>query len=53
MSSLYEDAHKALHDHFDTARMAALLEEMDTDELEEQHKAFIETRDMLAGHRRQ
>ena len=45
--SLYGDAHHALQEHFDTGRMAHLLEEMDTHEVEEQHKAFIESRDMF------
>ena len=45
--SLYGDTHRALHKQFDTSRMAHLLEEMDTDALEEQHKAFIESRDMF------
>lgn len=45
--SLYEKSHRDLHEHFDTARMAALLEEMDADQVEEQHKAFIESRDMF------
>ena len=47
MSSLYGDTHRALHEQFDTKRMAQLLEEMDTEEIEEQHKAFIESRDMF------
>lgn len=45
--SLYGDAHRALHKQFDTARMAELLEGMDADAVEEQHKAFIESRDMF------
>jgi predicted pyridoxine 5'-phosphate oxidase superfamily flavin-nucleotide-binding protein len=45
--SLYGDAHRALHEQFDTARMAELLEGMDADAVEEQHKAFIESRDMF------
>ena len=45
--SLYGDTHRALQDQFDTGRMAILLEEMDTHEVEEQHKAFIESRDMF------
>ncbi|MCZ6770828.1 MAG: pyridoxamine 5'-phosphate oxidase family protein [Proteobacteria bacterium] len=45
--SLYSDTHRALQDQFDTGRMAILLEEMDTHEVEEQHKAFIESRDMF------
>ena len=47
MSKLYGDSHRALQEQFDTSRMAALLEEMDTDQVEEQHKAFIESRDMF------
>jgi predicted pyridoxine 5'-phosphate oxidase superfamily flavin-nucleotide-binding protein len=45
--SLYGDSHRALHEHFDSQRMAALLEAMDTDEVQPQHKAFIESRDMF------
>ena len=45
--SLYGDAHRALHEQFDTSKMAARLEEMDADEVGEQHKAFIESRDMF------
>ncbi|HJP36344.1 MAG TPA: pyridoxamine 5'-phosphate oxidase family protein [Gammaproteobacteria bacterium] len=45
--SLYGDTHRALHEKFGTGKIASLLEEMDTDEVEEQHKAFIETRDMF------
>lgn len=45
--SLYGDTHRALQEQFDTSRMAGLLEEMDTAEVEEQHKAFIESRDMF------
>lgn len=45
--SLYEKSHRDLHEQFDTARMAALLEEMDADHVEDQHKAFIESRDMF------
>jgi len=45
--SLYGDTHRALQKQFDTSKMAVLLEEMDTDEVEEQHKAFIESRDMF------
>ena len=33
--SLYEDAHRALHEKFDTTRLAAALEEMDAHELDE------------------
>lgn len=47
MMSLYGDTHRALQDQFDTGRMAILLEEIDTHEVEEQHKAFIESRDMF------
>lgn len=47
MSKLYGESHRALHEQFDTSRMATLLEEMDTDQVEEQHKAFIESRDMF------
>lgn len=47
MSKLYGDTHRALQEQFDTSRMAILLEEMDTDQVEEQHKAFIESRDMF------
>ncbi len=45
--SLYGDSHRALHEKFDTARMAALLESLDREEVEEQDKAFIESRDMF------
>jgi len=45
--SLYGDSHRALHAQFDSQRMAALLETMDTDEVQPQHKAFIESRDMF------
>ncbi len=45
--SLYGDTHRALHEQFDTTRMARLLEDMDVDEVQEQHKAFIESRDMF------
>ena len=45
--SLYGDSHRALHEQFDSQRMAALLETMDTDEVQPQHKAFIESRDMF------
>ncbi|MEQ8659462.1 MAG: pyridoxamine 5'-phosphate oxidase family protein [Gammaproteobacteria bacterium] len=45
--SLYEDSHRALHEQFDSARMAALLESLDSEEVQEQHKAFIESRDMF------
>ncbi len=45
--SLYEDAHRALHEKFDTKRMATLLEEMDAEEVDEAGKAFIESRDMF------
>jgi predicted pyridoxine 5'-phosphate oxidase superfamily flavin-nucleotide-binding protein len=44
---LYGDAHRALHQQFDSERLAALLEAMDTDEVPEPHKAFIESRDMF------
>jgi len=47
MTSLYGDAHRALHDKFDSGRIAQFLEDMDTDHVEEQHKAFIESRDMF------
>ena len=47
MSSLYGDAHRALHKKFDTERMAHLLEDMDAEEIEENAKAFIESRDMF------
>ena len=47
MSSLYEDSHRALHKTFDTERLAGALEEMDAEEVEEQHKAFIESRDFF------
>jgi predicted pyridoxine 5'-phosphate oxidase superfamily flavin-nucleotide-binding protein len=45
--SLYGDTHRALQEQFGTSKMANLLEEIDTDEVEEQHKAFIESRDMF------
>ena len=45
--SVYEDAHRKLHEQFDTSRMAAALEEMDADEVDENAKAFIESRDMF------
>jgi predicted pyridoxine 5'-phosphate oxidase superfamily flavin-nucleotide-binding protein len=45
--SLYGDSHRALHEQFDSQRMAALLETMDTDEVQPQHQAFIESRDMF------
>lgn len=47
MSSLYGDSHRALHEKFDTARMAHLLEEMDAEEIDDNAKAFIESRDMF------
>ncbi|MGE0337405.1 MAG: pyridoxamine 5'-phosphate oxidase family protein, partial [Gammaproteobacteria bacterium] len=47
MSSLYGDAHRALHAQFDTTRIATLLEAMDTNEIQPQHQAFIESRDMF------
>ncbi len=47
MTSLYGDAHRALHEQFDSARIAQVLEDMDTDQIEDQHKAFIESRDMF------
>lgn len=45
--SLYGDTHRALQEQFDTSKIALLLEEMDTDHVEDQHKAFIESRDMF------
>lgn len=45
--SLYEDSHRALQEQFQTRKMADLLETIDTHEVEEQHKAFIESRDMF------
>ena len=45
--SLYEDSHRALQAKFQTRKMADLLETIDTHEVEEQHKAFIESRDMF------
>ena len=45
--SLYGDSHRALHAQFDSQRIAALLEAMDTDAVQPQHKAFIESRDMF------
>jgi uncharacterized protein len=45
--NLYGKTHRALHEQFDTTRMAALLEQMDTDHVQDQHKAFIESRDMF------
>ena len=45
--SLYGDSHRALHKQFDSTRIAAVLEEMDADAIEEQHQAFIESRDMF------
>ncbi len=47
MSSLYGDAHRALHQQFDSTRLAALLETMDAKEVSAEHKAFIESRDMF------
>lgn len=47
MSSLYEDSHRALHQQFDSTRIAAALEEMDADHVEEQHIPFIESRDFF------
>ena len=47
MSSLYGDAHRALHKQFDSERMAGLLEELDAHELSKDAKAFIESRDMF------
>ncbi|MGR8918851.1 MAG: pyridoxamine 5'-phosphate oxidase family protein, partial [Gammaproteobacteria bacterium] len=47
MSDLYGDSHRALHKKFDTERIAAFLEEMDAEEVDEQAKAFIESRDMF------
>lgn len=47
MSSLYGDTHRALHEQFDTTRLALLLETMDTNEIQPQHQAFIESRDMF------
>ena len=43
MTSLYGDAHRALHDQFDSTRIAQFLEDMDTDQIEDQHKTFIES----------
>jgi len=45
--SLYETSHRELQEQFKTRRMADLLESMDTAEVQEQHKAFIESRDMF------
>jgi predicted pyridoxine 5'-phosphate oxidase superfamily flavin-nucleotide-binding protein len=45
--SLYGDAHRALHKQFDSERIATLLETMDAEEIPDQHKAFIESRDMF------
>ena len=45
--SLYGESHRALHEQFDSQRIAALLETMDTDEVQPKHKAFIESRDMF------
>ena len=47
MSSLYEDSHRALHKQFDSERIAAALETMDTDIIEEPNKMFIESRDFF------
>ena len=47
MSSLYEDSHRALHEQFDSKRIAAALEEMDADHIEEQNIPFIESRDFF------
>lgn len=47
MSSLYGDAHRALHQQFESTRLAELLEGMDAKEIAEPHKAFIESRDMM------
>ncbi len=45
--SLYSEEHRALHQKFDSERLAAALESMDADEVMPQHKAFIESRDMF------
>jgi len=45
--SLYGDTHRALQEQFDTRKIATRLEEMDVHEVNEQHKAFIESRDMF------
>ena len=45
--SLYGDTHRALHEQFDTQRLANLLEKMDADEIRPQQQAFIEARDMF------
>lgn len=45
--SLYGDTHRALHEQFDTQRLANLLEKMDADEINPQQQAFIEARDMF------
>ena len=45
--SLYGDTHRALHEQFDSQRLAAALESMDAEEVQPQHKAFIESRDMF------
>jgi predicted pyridoxine 5'-phosphate oxidase superfamily flavin-nucleotide-binding protein len=47
MSSLYEDSHRALHEQFDSTRIAGALEEGDGDHIEEQHRPFIESRDFF------
>jgi predicted pyridoxine 5'-phosphate oxidase superfamily flavin-nucleotide-binding protein len=45
--SLYEDSHRALHKQFDSERIASLLETLDADAIPDDHKAFIESRDMF------
>jgi hypothetical protein len=45
--SLYGDTHRALHEQFDSQRLAAALESMDAEEVQPHHKAFIESRDMF------
>lgn len=47
MSSLYGDAHRALHEQFDSTRLATLLETLDAKEVSPAHQAFIESRDMF------
>ncbi|MEM7466725.1 MAG: pyridoxamine 5'-phosphate oxidase family protein [Pseudomonadota bacterium] len=47
MTSLYENSHRALHKQFDTERLAAALESMDAEEVDDMQKAFIESRDFF------
>lgn len=48
MSELYDDQHRALHDRFDTRRLADRMEEaLVHDTILDSEKAFIEARDMF------